>query len=464
MSRNCRILCTFLVILMISSCKKNETVTNETTGGIKDLKVSPGFNWETARDVTFQIYSDKSVVINITSEAGDRQYYRGFYNGLTANFPVTLRIPAYISQVKVNGMPVTVSGSVVPVYLTNVLKSGTVYNPQDIPTSGLIAAWHFDENSGTIAGDAVGGHNGVISGAAWVSGIRGSALSFNDISNQVQIPKAGFNPVGGSISFSFWFRLNAVGDAGTFIYQNVKYIVSIDAQGRPGFALYTPVWKSVNSGYTNRVLDTDWHHVAMTYDGSMMKLYLDGLLRTYTANTGNLQSSAGDVYIGKETPINPFKGTIDEMLVYDRALTDSEILQIYGSTPDPGNGGNDLVSWWKLDENTGTIANDSKGLNTGTVSGASWGQGVSGSCLVFNGTTGAVKVPSKLNLNPVYSLTMMAWAKTSNYATVKIFQKGDYDGHGLGLGNWDGWGAQIRLVGNITQGMSWGGGLPILNQ
>ena len=464
MSRLYNILFMFLVILIISSCKKNDPGTGVTADQMKDLKVPSGFNWETSRDVTFQIYSDQSSVISITSVTGDMQYYRGFFNGLDNYLPVRLNIPSYITQLLVNSIPVTISGITVPVYLTKTLKSGIIPHPVNIPSAGLIAAWHFNENSGTTAGDSVAGHNGVITGAAWVPGIRGSALQFNGTDNQVQISKTGFNPVGGSISFSFWFRLNAVGDNGTFIYQNVKYIVSIDAQGRPGFALYTPVWSSLNSGYTNRVLDTDWHHVAMTYDGSMMRLYLDGLLRTYTAKTGNLQLSAGDVYIGKETPINPFKGTIDEMLVYDRALTDSEVLEIYGSTPDPGNGGGDLVSYWKLDENSGSTANDSKGVNTGTITGATWGQGVSGSCLVFNGTAGAVKVPSKLNLNPVYGLTMMAWAKTASYATTKIFQKGDYDGHGLGLGNWDGWGAQIRLVGNTTAGLSWGGGLPILNQ
>lgn len=459
-----RILCMFLVIFIITSCKKNEPNAGVTADKMQDLKVPSSFNWETSRDVTFQVYSDKSTVINITSDAGDKQYYRGFFNGLNNFLPVKLNIPAYINQVQINGTLVTISGNTVPVYLTKALKNGINPHPVEIPSLGLIAAWHLNENSGTTAGDSVAGHNGTISGANWVPGIRGSALQFNGIDNQVQISKTGFNLVGGSISFSFWFRLNAVGDNGTFIYQNVKYLVSIDAQGRPGFALYTPVWKSLNSGFTNRVLDTDWHHVAMTYDGSMMKIYLDGLLRTYIANTGNLQSSNGDAYIGRESPINPFKGTIDEMLVYDRALTDSEVLQIFGSTPDMGNGGDNLVSYWKLDENTGSTANDSKGVNNGTITGATWSQGVSGSCLTFNGTTGAVKVPSKLNLNPVYGLTMMAWAKTTNYATTKIFQKGDYDGHGLGLGNWDGWGAQIRLVGNITQGLSWGGGLPVLNQ
>jgi len=464
MNRNYRITLMFLIILIISSCKKNDTNTGSTAVQMKDLKVSSLFNWETSRDVTFQITSDHSMVISITSEAGDIQYYRGFFNGLAAPFSVKINIPTYIGRVSVNGIPVAISGNVVQVNLSKALKNGRINPLYDIPSLGLIAAWHFNENTGTTAQDSIAGHNGVISGATWVSGIRGSALQFDGVDNQVQVSKAGFNPVGGSISFSFWFRLNAVGDNGTFIYQNVKYIVSIDAQGRPGFALYTPVWKSLNSGYTNRVLDTDWHHVVMTYDGSMMKLYLDGLLRTYTANTGNLQASSSDVYIGKQTPINPFKGTIDEMLVYDRALTDTEVLQIFGSTPAPGTGSDNLVSYWKLDENAGSIANDSKGVNNGTITGATWSQGISGSCLTFDGATGVVKVPSKLNLNPVYQVTMMAWAKTTNYVTAKIFQKGDYEGHGLGIGNWGGWGCQIRLVGNITKGLSWGGGLPILNQ
>lgn len=464
MSRNSCLLCMLVIITMLSACKKNDP--NPATGPeqMKNLKISSTFSWETSRNVTFQIISDKSAMINITSEAVDIQYYHGFFNGLGGNFSVKISIPAFIKLVKVNGIPVTISSDVVQVDLSVAAKSSVAYNPQDIPLAGLLAAWHFDENAGTTATDAAAGHNGVITGATWVSGIRGSALEFNGVENHVLISKAGFNPVGNSISFSFWFKLNAVGDNGTFIYQNVKYIVSIDAQGRPGFALYTPAWKSLNSGFSNRVLDTDWHHVAMTYDGSMMNIYLDGLLRTYVANTGNLQVSASDVYIGKQTTLNPFKGTIDEMLVYDRALSETEVLQIFGSTPDPGTGSNALVSYWNFDENSGSIANDSKGTNNGTITGATWGQGIKNSCLVFDGTAGLVKAVNKLNLNPVNAITMMAWAKPIKNITAKIVQKGDWDGHGIGQGNWDGWTAHIRLTGNVTQSLNWGGGLPILNQ
>ena len=466
MLKKCPPLWLFLAILALSSCKKTDPDPEITVKEMKNLQVSSAFNWETSRDVTFSISSEFSSVIAITSETGDIQFYRGFFNRLTDLFQVKLNIPTRITKVRVNGIPLTISGDVVTVSLSNDLKNTHNGHPKEIPSLGLIAAWHFDENAGTTANDAAGDHHGVIDNAMWTSGIRGSALEFDgSVSSHVRMSNGGlFNPVGNNISFSFWFRLNAVGNNGTFIFQNVKYIVNMDAQGKITFALYTPDWKAVNSGAGNRILDTDWHHVAVTYDGSVMKIFLDGLQRTSTPNTGNLRSSTSDVYIGKQTTSKPFTGIIDEMLVYERALTETEILEIYGSTPDPGSGENDLVSYWNLNENTGNIANDSLGGNNGTITGASWGAGISGSCLVFNGTTGAVRAPSKLNLNPVYGITMMAWAKTTENKTSKIFQKGDWDGHGLGQGNWDGWDAHIMLSDNTEHSVDWGGGLPILNE
>ena len=454
----------FLSVLLLASCKKVENGSGQTLKEMKDLQVSPGFSWESSHDVTFQITSDKAAVVSITSEAADIQYYQGFFNGVGGSFPVTVNLPTMVSQVRVNGLSVIISGSMIPVDISGIVKSSPVFHPMNIPSPGLISAWHFDENTGTTAHDSVAGHNGTISSAGWVSGIRGKALQFDGTTSQIEVPGAGFNPVGNGLSLSFWFRLNAAGDKGTFIFQNLKYAASMDAQGRIVFTVYTPAGYTLNSGTASRVLDTDWHHVALTYDGTTMKIFLDGLMRTYASKSGNLQSSTADVYIGKQQNINPFKGTLDEMLVYNRALTDTEILQVFGSTPDPGTGSSDLVSYWKFDENTGSIANDSKGVNNATITGATWAPGISGSCLTFNGTTGFAKAPSKLNLNPVYEITMMCWAKTASIATTKIFQKGDYDGHGLGMGNWDGWGAQIRLVGNITQEVNWGNGFPVLNQ
>ena len=120
----------------------------------------------------------------------------------------------------------------------------------------------------------VAGHNGLVGNATWVSGIRGSALEFNGVSSQVDVPGTGFNPTGSGLSISFWFRLTAAGDKGTFIFQNLKYMATMDSQGRIVFSVYTPGMKSLNSGTGSRVLDTDWHHAALTYDGSVMKIFL----------------------------------------------------------------------------------------------------------------------------------------------------------------------------------------------
>ena len=184
MSRTNQFLSLLLFILLLSSCKKNDPGTGSSYKEMKSLQVSPNFSWETSRDVTFQISSDKSTVISITSEAADVQYYSGYYDGLSSVMPVKLNIPSVVSEVRVNGLPVAISGKMVQVNLSNVLKSGLAYHPMDIPTQGLIAAWHLDENTGTLAHDLVGNHNGVISGAGWVNGINGKALQFDGNTSQ----------------------------------------------------------------------------------------------------------------------------------------------------------------------------------------------------------------------------------------------------------------------------------------
>jgi LruC domain-containing protein len=257
--------------------------------------------------------------------------------------------------------------------------------------------------------------------------------------------------------------MNQVGDYGAFLFTRVKYMLRLDAQGRVSFAIYNPDFKSVVMDYSDRILDTDWHHAVATYDGAEMKIFIDGSLKKTTATTGNLQSSTSNLYIGNQATLNFFPGILDEVLLYSRPLTVEEINTIYTETQNPGTG-TDLISSWPLDENSGTIATDVADGNNGTITGATWTPGISGSCLHFNGSTDWVKVLKAPNLDLATSITMMAWAKTEENKTVKIFQKGDWDGHGLGQGKWDGWNGHIRLSNNTSVSLHWGDGLPVLNE
>jgi len=465
MKRIQHIILSALFVIFSSGCINNDLDSN-TVSKFEDLNISSDFNWETSHEVEFLITADYSTVINITSEDGKIQYYKGFYSELPNVYNVKVNIPTFVKKVLVNGISASVVGNSVQVSLsTPNLYTVRVRSAQAFPTSDLIAAWHFDENTANTANDELGIHNGTISGATWGTGISGSALEFNGSSSKVLFPnKTTFNPVGEKISFSFWFKLSEVGASGAFIYQNVKYIIRMDAQGRVSFALYTPVWKSIVMNYADRILNTDWHHVVATYDGMTMKLYIDGVMKASDANTGAIQSSTSDVYIGEQGSINHFKGLIDEMMVYSTTLTETEIDQIYSTTPNTASGSEKLISSWEFDENSGNVAIDKQGINNGAIIDGIWGTGINGSCVNFNGTSSNVSIPNNTTLNPADAITMMAWVKTNENKTAKIFEKGDWDGHSIGMDKWLGWQASIRMEDNSSNTLVWGGGLPILNE
>ena len=79
-------------------------------------------------------------------------------------------------------------------------------------------------------------------------------------------------------------------------------------------------------------LGTRWHHVVFTYDGATRRLYLDGIQAASNAVTGNIATSANPLYIGEQTEnIFPFNGAIDDVRIYNRALSYAEVLQLYNS-------------------------------------------------------------------------------------------------------------------------------------
>jgi len=457
----------FLVVILmtgIAACKKFETSDpgNQNSGKMENLIISPAFDWKTTRDITFIIGYDNATMIDISSEEGTICYHSGFFNRLLENYEITLSLPSYVKNVLVNGKLVAITGSTVFVSLMPI-RSALFSNSTVIPQEGLTSVWHFDENTGTLAADAMGINNGVVSGASWVPGISHSALDFDGLGGHIQVPNsATINNTTNKISLSCWFKMNQVGDNGAFLFNRVKYMLRLDPQGRVSFSIYIPAFTSVVMDYGDRILDTDWHNAVATYDGAEMKIYIDGVLKKTAAATGNLQTSTSDLYIGTQSTLNHFPGIMDEVLLYSKALTPEEVTAIHTGTPDPGTGSN-LVSDWPLNENSGSIATDVADGNNGTILGATWGQGISESCLQFNGTSSYVKVPKAANLNFTTALTIMAWAKTEENKTAKLVQKGDWDGYGLTQDKWNGWQGGIRLSNATGQSLEWGDGIPLLN-
>ncbi|MCM8784556.1 MAG: hypothetical protein NC818_07345 [Candidatus Omnitrophica bacterium] len=135
----------------------------------------------------------------------------------------------------------------------------------------------------------------------------------------------------------------------------------------------TGVVFNISSGITTG----SWYHLVMTYDGALIKGYVNGSFQSSQSQTGNVRSSGTGMLLGQYASSYYINGLISEVRIYNRALTQEEIQYSYTYKKPQNRAG--LVGWWKLDEGQGTTAYDSSGYgNNGTINGATWAQGVIG--------------------------------------------------------------------------------------
>jgi hypothetical protein len=218
--------------------------------------------------------------------------------------------------------------------------------------------WKFDEGSGTVAKDSSGNsRDGTITAATWVTpgaGGLGSCLNFTGGSATVVNAAAGTGLNGkGAVTFSMWVKSRVINTdkgflicetpAGNDTYCDMRY----DAAGSNGGG--TNVLKmSVNSTSGAQALEssnglqtTEWHHVAMTWQGGVgVKFYSNGKLNTPTnvqaVNTGTIAGNT-TLIIGQGGKDNSggaggWDGYIDDVRVYTYALTDTQVADLLSFT------------------------------------------------------------------------------------------------------------------------------------
>jgi hypothetical protein len=210
--------------------------------------------------------------------------------------------------------------------------SVNVSNTVAPPPSGLVAAYGFNEGSGAAVGDASGkGNSGTAANTTWsATGKYGKALSFNGTNSIVSIPNAASLQLTSGMTLEAWANPSALGTTWRTLLFKQK-------TGGMNYALYAnnnlgkPNGQADIGGEKNVVGTAGlalnaWSHVAATYDGSALKLYVNGSLVATTAVSGPINTSNGALTIGGNTVWNEwFKGLIDEVRVYNRSLSQSEI-------------------------------------------------------------------------------------------------------------------------------------------
>jgi hypothetical protein len=196
------------------------------------------------------------------------------------------------------------------------------------PPAGLVAAYDFNEGSGTTVHDASGNDNtGAIGTATWTSaGKFGPALLFNGTSARVTINDANSLDLTTGMTLEAWVYPTAGGGWRDVVYKgpdDIYYLMGSSDNGRPAIGgIFSPTAARAS---TSLPLNT-WTHLAGTYDGATLRLYADGAQVGSQAQTALIPVSTGALTIGGDALYGQyFAGRIDEVRIYNRALSATEI-------------------------------------------------------------------------------------------------------------------------------------------
>ena len=191
-----------------------------------------------------------------------------------------------------------------------------------VRNTGVVAAYGFDEASGTAATDAIGALNGTISGAARVpaGGRFGSALSFDGVNDAVNIANSSALDLAGGMTLEAWVKPTALGGFRSVIFKertgSLAYaLFASDTGGFPAGDVFANA--EVAAPATAGLPLGTWAHLTMTWNGTTVKTYVDAAEVGTMPAPGPLVTSTGQLRIGGDSIRNGwFNGLIDEVRMY----------------------------------------------------------------------------------------------------------------------------------------------------
>ncbi len=287
----------------------------------------------TAQPQAQTVYADTNVSFSVTAE-GKYLSYQWKKNGssLTDETNSTLTITDANATLHDGNYSVVVSNDFGSV------ESGLVeINAIDALMNGLVAWWKFDETNGTVAYDSSGnGNDGNLAlGATWTDGIIGNAISFN--TSQYMTSNVKYKPASDTSgqSYSAWVKVegqswkvfgsDAAGGGQIHFFvngsqNNITFETTYHGGGNNG---ETPNTKNLS-------ITLGWHNVILVKQANKYELFFDGgsLIADMQRNTSNTSTNfnLGRAYVHSS---QYYSGTIDDVRIYDRALSASEVQALY---------------------------------------------------------------------------------------------------------------------------------------
>lgn len=293
-----------------------------------------------------------------------------------------------------------------------------------VAKDNLVAYWQFNESSGTTAKDVSGNNkNGHVYGTpTWSSGKIGGGFIFDGTNNYIQANPISSLTKSGTYTFSAWLKTSTIGTQ--TIFQSSPSCLDRNGAALNGNLLSFGYYNgSAWIGVTGEAPANKFFHVVGINNGGTLSLYINGVLQV-GAGAPYVHCIDNNFYLGQETyPGNPtkFSGTMDDVRVYSRALSVSEVLKLYktNAISIKNSDNTNLVGYWPLNGNyndysgkgnhftvNGTCVSTSSDAVTGSISATGWG-----GCGTSPQLSGYFSLGDVLNSASEFTFT--AWIKGS---------------------------------------------------
>lgn len=352
--------------------------------------------------------------------------------------------------------------------------------PSYVPTTGLVAYYPLD---GTAADLTTNNNTGTMFGPVPTldrNGKLNGAMNFNGTSDYISVQNAASLNPNTAITISAWIKASAFG---TNSYDNT--IVGKDdwSSGNRGYALRcgdggklsfnfaksVSTW-SESVTFLSLLTTTDWFFVTGVYDGSMISTYVNGAMVGSLPCTGTMVASTTSLLIGScPGPSNPryFSGKIDEVSIWNRALTQLEITAMYiGSLPSPTClpnyvATNGLVSWWPFCGNGDDLSSNGNHATVNNATLTADRNGLPNSAYDFDGTSSFLRVFDSNTLDLKDNYTLSGWYKindlvnTNQQTILGKARTGGGTGYALSYSN----GGPATVLAGANDGAGFNGGV-----
>jgi len=325
-------------------------------------------------------------------------------------------------------------------------------SPTTLNTNGLVGYWTFDgkdtvwtSSSAATTLDKSGNNNaGTLTNMNRVTSVTegkiGQGLKFDGVDDYVNFGNV-LSDINSTFTYSFWvYPVPGMAQYNGALFSKAYYPTGFDisiSKDGGGSDFRAAGLNVTDSGSNSSALSLNkWSHLVVTYNSSAgsnnFNTYVDGVLATSLTRTGVVGTNANALLLGAETDSNVhwFKGTIDDVRVYNRALSADEVADLYQMGTVTVNASTNalnasgLVGQWSFDgkqtvwtsSSAGTTLDTSGQSNTGTLTNMSQSTSVTegkiGQALNFSSASQTyIDAGSGASLDNIAPLTVVAWIR-----------------------------------------------------